>query len=305
MPAVAFALLLPLLVSCSKTNDNLVLVPVDGVVLHRDGEPLAGATVSFFGPTVRETIPLAPPASSPLAPEIRGAGRGIIYDNPPVATTDAQGRFRIVIAEGRYEVWIGGDAGSGVMSQHAQDVTVRTPRVTLDLRYQGYRVSGRVVGPGGAAVVYGRVFVGNSGNGTISQILNGGFSFLLPSDTYQFIAKPDPANSGVPMVTYPGIAVHADTVIDLSVDGHAVSGVVTGPGGIPLVLAGVFAQNLTVSAYSATGSQGEYRVYLPTGDYAFIVIPDPHLDTLSTRDFGVITIDAPRTLDFDLPGPAP
>lgn len=304
MPAAAFALLIPLLVSCSKTNDDVVLVPVDGVVRLRDGPPLAGVTVAFLGPVPQA----APPAArAPLAPEPRGAGRGVIYENPPIATTDALGRFQIPVPAGRYEVWIGGPADGGIMSQHASTVTLRSSRVTLDLRYEGYRLSGRLIGPGGTALTSGDVFVLSGTSTARASLVAGSYSLLLPADTFAIWANPGAAdyNRGVPRVKHEGIILASDSTIDLSVDGFEVTGTVTGPGGIPLDGGWVSAYAPTASAYSPTAADGTYRIYLPGMEYAFTVDPGPGRDSIGVYHNLGILIDADRTLDFNLSVPPP
>jgi len=299
MPAVVLALLTPIAVSCSKTNDSRILVPVEGIVRLRDGPPLGGITVAFFAP--RDTLVL--PALSPLAPEVRGSGRGLIYENPVIAKTDALGRFRTTLTEGRYEVWIGGPPDSGIMSQRMPDLALRSSRVTLDLRYAGYRLSGRLVGPNGTALTTGHIFVFSGTNTARSSIVAGGYSVLLPADTFDIWANPESVdyNRGIPRVKHDGIILSSDSALDLSVDGFVVTGTVTGPGGIRRVGGWVYASGSTASAYSPTAADGTYRMYLPGMEYVFTVDPAPGPGD-SVGVYPNVLIDADRTLDFDLPG---
>jgi len=285
MPATALALLTVLAPSCSEKADPVL---VDGIVRARDGSPFGGATVHFFGRTVPQ------PARHPLAPHrIAGAQPGQLF-----AVTNAQGYFSIELAGGLYEVWIGGVIDSAFMPQHAADMALRPPRSTLDLRYSGFRVSGRMIGPGGTPLASGHVFVLGSTNTMRADLRAGAFSMMLPRDSYVFWANPDAGYVGVPRVRYDGIAVASDTTIDLSVDGHAVAGTVTGPGGTPLGGAWVSAYTTTASAYAPTATDGTYRLYLPTREYTFRV-ESPEIGV----QYPPILIDAPRTLNFDLSGP--
>ena len=291
---MASALLAVLAVSCSGTSTPRNSVPVEGVVRMPDGSPVAGGTVAFF------EVPSRGAPSAPLAPSVP---RSQIFPGQPIAATDAQGRFSIRLPVGIYEVWVGGGADSGSMSLRASDVTVRPPRVRLDLHYAAFRVSGRMVGHGGTVIASGHVFVLSGTNTANAEIRSGLFRLLLPADTYGIWATPDAAYSGFPRLRFDSVAVASDTTFDLSVDGNEVTGTVTGPGGMPLEGAFVSGYASTASAYSPTASDGTYRIYLPTREYAFRVSPGHGRDSIGVRDYPPILIDSPRTLDFDLSGP--
>ncbi|TMQ47581.1 MAG: hypothetical protein E6K71_09580 [Candidatus Eisenbacteria bacterium] len=300
---MVLALLAPIAVSCTKTNDEFILVPVDGVVRLRDGGPLGGIRVGFFAPGSR-IVPLAPPPHSPLAPEGWRAGQGQIFENPIYATTDMQGHFRVALRQGRYEVWIGAASDSGIMSQSVPDLTLISSPVTLDLRYAGYRLSGRLIGPGGAALTNGSVFVLSRTNTARASVVAGSYSLLLPADTLAIWANPETVDSdrGIPRVKREAVILSSDSTLDLSVDGFVVTGTVTGPGGVPLDGGLVSATAATASAYSRTAADGTYRVYLPGMEYFFRVDPGPGRDSIGIRQYPNVLIDSDRTLDFDLSG---
>ena len=218
------------------------------------------------------------------------------------ATTDAQGTFRLRLPEGVWEVWIGGPADSGIMGQHAADVVLRLPSTSVDLHYLGYRVSGRLIGPGNATLNDGYLSILSKMNTTRVAVPSGSYTLLVPPDTLSIWANPSPFGyeAGIPQVRYDGIAVSSDTTMDLSLDGHLVSGRGTFDG-IPLYGGWVSASSPTAQAYSAFAADGTYRIYLPTREYVFTVYTGGRGD--GTHVYPAILIDAPRTLNFDLSGP--
>lgn len=298
MPRAALALLAMLAVSCSTRPGLEDLVHVEGVASLRNGPPLAGMTVSFFTPTAAGHAP------SPLAPERPGGRLRGTAPLPTFSITDAQGMFRIRLPEGRWEVWIGGLADSGIMSQHVADVMLRLPVASMDLHYQGYRVSGRLIGPGNATLTDGYLSILGRRNTARAPVRSGGYTFLVPTDTLNIWANPTPIDyeAGIPRVRYDGIIVASDTTIDFSLDGNLVSGKVTGSGGIPMYGGWVAAaaSDTTASAYMSIAMDGTYRLYLPTREYVFTVYSGGRGN--GTYVYPPILIDSPRTLDFDLSG---
>jgi carboxypeptidase family protein len=285
-------LLATLALSCSGTSTPRGHVLVAGVVRMPDGSPYAGGIVGFF------RAPVEFPAPRLLAP----APRSVIYENPPIAITNTQGQYSIHLQSGTYEVWVGGAADSGAISQHVTSVTLRTPSLGLDLLYAAYRVSGRMIGHGGTVVTSGHIWV-NGMSPARADIRNGSYTCLLPAGTYEIWANPGITYEGFPRVRF-DVAVASDTTMDLSVDGNELTGTVTGPDGAPLVGGYVAAVAATASAYSETASDGTYRIYLPTRTYTFEVSP-PNGEVWPVRTYPNILIDSPRTLDFDLSVPPP
>jgi hypothetical protein len=282
--------------SCSSDGGSLTKVPVSGTLRLRGGAPIPGATIVFLQET--------PPSGGvmPLAPRARKA---VIYPNPPVAITDAGGRYSIEIFSGRYDVWVGGGPDSGFMSQHMATITVRAPRVPLDLSYEGYRVSGKMIHLN-VALASGSIFVEGPTNTARATLHNSGYSMLLPGGAYDIWANPNEGYWGVPRVKFEGVTVSSDTTIDWHVDGHFVQGTVRTTGGSVVYGAVVAATSPNASAWNYTDSNGFYGLHLPTGAYRFIVTPPPGADTLGGVATGdSVPIDAPQTLDFTLPPPIP
>jgi hypothetical protein len=190
------------------------------------------------------------------------------------------------------------------MSQHVADVTLQLPSANLELHYLGYRISGRLIGPGNATLEDGHLSVTTPTDSVRASVSFGNYTLLVPAETLSIWANPSPSGyeSGIPRVRYDGIVASSDTTIDLSLDGHLVSGRATGPNGIPLYGGWVSASSATASAYHAFAIDGSYAIYLPTGEYAFTVYTGGRGD--GTHVYPPILINAPQTLDFDLPGTA-
>jgi len=267
---------------------------VDGIASLRNGPPLAGMTVSFHRPAAARN------ALSPLAP--KGLG---VQATPPLlnySRTDPQGRFSLRLPEGNYEVWISGPADSGIMSQHVADVALRLPVDSLNLHYQGFRVSGRLIGPGNTTLDQGYLSIRSRTSTARAAVLSGSYTLLVPIDSVSIWANPTPIDyeAGIPHVRYDGIVASSDTTIDLSLDGYLVSGRATGPAGIPLYGGWVAAEasDGTASAYMSIAMDGTYHLYLPTREYVFTVYTGSRGN--GTHVYPPLLIDAARTLDFDL-----
>jgi hypothetical protein len=280
--------------SCSDDVTGFRSSIVSGTLRVRSGAPLAGATVGFF-----EHVSSAP-APAPMSARAPAKDPG-----PPVVVTDVQGRFAIAVSRGRYDVWVGGVADSGIMPVPVTDVVVNASRVSLDLSYPGYHVTGRMTHLG-VWLASGSVFVLGPTNTARAELRNSAYSLLLPPGTYDVWANPNQGYWGVPRVLHEGIAVSSDTTIDLAVDGHFVEGTVRGPGGSVQYGATVSARAPGASAWNYTDSNGFYGLHLPDGEYEFLVTPPTGADTLGALDTLGVIITAPRTLDFQLaPKPAP
>src|SRR5207247_8737522 len=141
---------------------------------------------------------------------------------------DMQGHFRVALRQGRYEVWIGAASDSGIMSQSVPDLTLISSLVTLDLRYAGYRLSGRLIGPGGAALTNGSVFVLSRTNTARASVVAGSYSLLLPADTPAIWENPETVDSdrGTPRGTREAVIRPADSSPALPAAGFGVTGTV-------------------------------------------------------------------------------
>jgi hypothetical protein len=292
---MAAALLAALTTSCSGDDQKAAFV--SGTVRLRDGAPLPGVAVVFLGPA---TIA---PASTPLAPL---APHSVIYENPLRAITDATGKYSLWAPSGAYSAWLGGTPDSGHMSVSVAQVVVGTGRLSLNLSYPGYRVSGRMIFLNGSLSAGTVSVIGPTSNTTAQLRENGAgrfaertYSLLLPAGTYDFWAD-GTGYPQVPRVRFEGITVGADTVIDLPVNGNFVRGTVTAWNGSIVYGATVSATATGAFGYDVTTSIGTYGIHLPDGTYDFRVEPPPGADTLQVLTVPGVFINAPVTKDFTL-----
>lgn len=281
-------------VSCSDNGVGPMGI-VDGTVSLRDGAPLDTVVVSFFD----ARIPTAGAARATGAPK-----------SPPIQSwtrTDANGRFSLRLPTGLYSAWVGGAFDAGVMSQQVGSVTVNSPRVSLDLHYNGYRVTGALKHLN-VTLAAGSVFVVGPTNTARSELRESAYSLLLPAGTYDIWANPNEGYWGVPRVKFTGVAVAADTMIDFPCDGHFVQGTVKDVFGNAVSGATVGAQAEGAGTWNYTDSNGGYGLHLPDGVYDFLVTPPYVVTDLKPLSVQNVPISAPTTLDFVLqlaPVPVP
>ena len=288
LPGWSLPLLMILATSCTQDpfHQGQPSVRVDGSVFLRDGPPLAGVLVDFHYVTSTQR------ASTPMAPATP----------PPItwAVTDSEGAVHIWLREGQWQVWVGGRDETVIMSQHIADTSVRLPGTTLDLHYNGYRVTGHVIGPGHVPMDDAFMRLSVRATNTIDiPVRSTGYSLVVPPDTVTIWTYPG-IEDGYPHVRSQ-IVASSDTTIDLSLDGNLVSGHATGVSGIPLYGGWVEADNANASANSTIAVDGSYSMYLPTGEYVFTLYTGGRGD--GTHVYPPMLIDSPRTLDFTPPAP--
>lgn len=292
MRAIGFPLLVMLVASCSPAPPRRAsLVDVQGTVSLRNESPLAGVRIYFFTFSDPRAISPTAPARAPATPPLL-----------PYTISDSLGKFRLRLPEGRWNVWIGGQDESGVMRQHVATADLHLPSTSLELQYLGYRVSGHLIGPGNTTLGDGSLSITSGTNSMHLSVPSSGYRLLLPSAPLDILAIPGPED-GFPQVRYDSLLVSSDTTIDLSLDGNAVSGRATGPGGIPLYGGWIAASSANASANSTFTVDGSYRMYLPTGTYVLTLYTGGRGN--GTHVYDPILIDSPRTLDFDLPAGTP
>jgi Carboxypeptidase regulatory-like domain len=251
-------------------------IVVTGSILDRDGGGIEGARVAFFAAT---------------GPGLPGG-----YSS---ATTDAAGSYQAELVEGRYSVYI--DA-TGFIADRFPDIELSKARNRMDHRFTGVRISGVLTGPGGALLPNAEGIVyGDHGSGSI-RVTSGTYSVLLPPGTYDLYFRSGDNTLGLPEIRLPQVSVASDTTIDVLLDGNLVTGVVLGPGGVPLVGATVAANSIRSTAHNRTLLNGGYSLRLPSGGYIFRVTPPSNLAFIASRGYGPFVINQPVTLDFDLSG---
>lgn len=283
MLMIALALLAAGCASSAKVKG--ALVEVHGVIRDREGVGIEGIAVHFSQPE-----------------------DGGLRTTAAAARTNGRGEFRLHARPGRYTTIL--DARDLRVPTVFLDSTVVGPStLRLDYQYGGFKVQGRVMGPGGRPVRAGAIEVsGNSpdfrrGLNLGARLRRGRYVLFLPRGTYYFKTKPLPeylpGTEGPP-----AIDIDADTTIDFAASGHLVEGRIT-LGASPWSHAeinarGVWPDTRGVFAGSVTNSDGRYRLYLPGGSYRFFVRSGTDLSPFMPRFFDR-EITGPQRMDLSFP----
>jgi hypothetical protein len=278
MPMVALALLVTGCASSEPVKSGLV--DVYGVIRDREGVGVQGIYV-------------------------------YVDDQCSSPPTDAHGRFRIPARPGRHSFLLDG-FNVPFPAVHIDTVVVGPSATRLDYRYGGFKVEGRLAGPGGRAIdgvvnVFGNSPDTDYGIRVRSRLKRGRYVFFIPRGVYYFQTEPTveyyPATDGGRRP--PKIQIDADTTIDLSASGHLVEGRVTLRGQplsrVTVEVRGVaWADTVETSAVSTTTSKGRYRLFVPNGSYTFFIHREPYLSPFAVRWFRR-EIRGPERIETNLP----
>jgi hypothetical protein len=260
--------------ACAKLPLNaLPPVPVTLTVRDPAGTGVAGAGVSFR------------------------AVQGYIQKS---GETDSTGSVTLDLIPEKYSFVVYGP--SGYPASAYGSATITHDNNTLTYTYAGKRVTGRVLDPVGTPLGRGWIEARQGSYRIAYADLQGGgaFSLLIAPGAYFFVAIGEP-NSGLPATSTGWISITADTTLDVPMQGVALSGVVFGPGGLPLPRSTLVADAGTGSASSTVADdQGHYQMYAPLPGYRTTVRPDTSY--ILPRSFPYTTIAAPTVRDFDLSG---
>jgi len=224
-------------------------------------------------------------------------GINVYIDDRSWNATNNEGAFRVRVKPGRYRVFLGGFRVR-VPGADMDTVVVGPSGTRLDYQYGGFKIEGRLVGPGGRAIRDGVVQAfGDSpdiryGIYVGSRLKRGRYVLFVPRGIYYFKTEPFPeyypaTDRGA---RPPAIRIDADTTIDFPAGGHAVEGRIT-LRGRPLSGATVDAYGVSwpdtaeIRARSATTSNGRYRLFVPNGHYTFFISRGPELSPFVTRWF--------------------
>jgi carboxypeptidase family protein len=259
-------------------------VLVSGTITDRLGGPIPGATVDFY------------PASTSL---------GAFYD-PQRITTDSTGSYALELAAGPYRLIIAPPTNVGFDRYYDSRVEVSQKNSKFDYVFQGFHVMGRVIGSTGTALTNAAIYAqatdpltrGVTAEGATGS---GAFSLLLPAGTYTFLASPDPY-SGFPTRFLDDFSIRSDTTFDIPLGGDPVTGIVSGPGGVPLSSLLVSALGSRDAARDRTDSDGRYTLYVRPGGYHFRCQPTGTEAYIFPRISTLRAISSPTTLNFDLSG---
>jgi hypothetical protein len=228
------------------------------------------------------------------------------FYGPEQTRTDSTGSYSIQLAAATWKLFlfVRGAEDSHVAWHRQYSVTLAPENPVVDFRIESYRVEGRVIGPTGA--VLDSAYVSASATtvfeGASDRARAGKFSLLLPPGEYDFYANSNEPDRGNPIRILRGVPVRADTSFDIVLAGDPVTGLVRGPGGMPLFRVLVVAEGDLQFSKARTGSDGRYGMYLPPGDYTLSCSPDPTEAHILTRVYPPRRIAGASVIDFDLSG---
>src|SRR5512132_2108227 len=238
-PTLRLVPLLALATSLSCANvptTPSVIGTVTGQITDRDGPGIEQARLHFRSLDPRDQQPQPGPIVYD-APRVDGprakAHRSASLD--AMTVTDANGRFRIQLPAGPYEVYVEPERGYPFVE--IQRVTFDPAHTELNYRYTGVRVTGAMTGPGGMALPGGfvQVYMYRPDQPSISagaDLIAGRYTLLIPPGTYELRASAQ-ATFGLPILDRQ-LTVVRDTTVDLDLDGFALTGIVVGQNGLPL-----------------------------------------------------------------------
>ena len=219
--------------------------------------------------------------------------------------TDADGRYRVTLLPGTYNVSIGLPSGSSFVSKNIQDYKIAGDQ-TLDIKLdRGSILSGRVTDPDGKPVqnVYVNVYSpqpGAFGNGGNTDE-DGRYRVVLLPGTYSIsIGLP----SGSPFVSksIPDYKIAGDQTFDIKLDrGVALSGRITDPDGRPVqnVNVNLWSQETQTGGGAQTDAEGRYRITLLPGTYSLNINP-PQGSPLVSKSILSYQVPIDQTLDIKL-----
>ena len=252
-------------------------VILSGRVLDPNGNPVDGAHLNAFSPQT-------------------GTGNG--------ANTDEDGRYRIALNPGVYEVNVSLPQDSPFVAKRIESLELTGNR-TLDIRLQqGLILSGRVIDPDGNPVQNAHVNAWdpqlNSGNGS-STDQDGRYRIPLLRGSYDVnVFLPPEAPFIAPR--FERTNIFSDTVLDFILErGSSLSGTVFGPDNQGVADVNLWASDPRTGEGNGTQSDedGTYTIILRDGFYDLDVNPRPE-SLLVNKRLRDIEVAGDRNLDITL-----
>ena len=276
-----------LLASCSDLPAKpLPLVTAAGTVLDREGSPLGGFRLDFIPTGLKPHEPV------PAAPQ---SGR---------AYTDGAGAFSVTLYTGDYDVFLEpifpGEYGGALV--HGVRISAARPR--FDYRFAGVRLGGEIRGPGGVPLTGARVRayqLGGDYDSRSAESADGRYAMVMPPGVWDIFAIPPYSLEGLPTLGLGLVQVGADTTIDISLTGEAVTATVTGQSALPVSGAQVSLSATSADCSGTTVSDGTALLHVPAGDYHGYLRPPSGQSYIATRSFPV-SVTGPMALALDLWG---
>jgi hypothetical protein len=226
-----------------------------------------------------------------------------------VVSTNARGDYRIRLRPGRYSMHLSNVSGlrSRIPAIDLDTIQV-TDRVTrFNYQYGGSKVTGTIAGPKGGVSSGVIIAHGTERAGVhvvvMARIKDGKYSFFVAPGKYRL--ESDSLPTGLPKFEGQELTVSGDTTIHLEATGHYVTGRVALGAKEPLVGARVQAwgevAGVSRSSEVATGGDGKYGMYLPSGRYGVTVWPARSQRFISTKAIECV-VDDDEHFDIDMSG---
>jgi carboxypeptidase family protein len=216
------------------------------------------------------------------------------YEGEEVLTV-ANGTFQVELPTGEYYVDL---SRIGYVSRSAL-ITVSPSVSQFDYRFEGVTISGSMSGPGGAPVSDVIVSVSGRLGGGFAEVTGNAYSILAPRGCYSMGFRS--GTPGLPTIRWPQVCVTSDTTLPVALDGHLVTGTVSGRGNVGRVTVAAFYGDGVQAAWDDTDGAGVYSLLLQAGSYTFVAVP---YDSTFIMPFsrGLTAVTAPMALDWDLTG---
>ena len=255
-------------------------VTVKGSITDRDGPALVNFIVAF------RPFQAAPNQPTPWV----------------TAITDVNGSFQVALAPGLYKAHIG-PSDQSLFDVSIPKFEVGAAGSRFDYRYSGTRVTGEVTGPDGSLLVEALVTVAAKADGEYVDLraVGGHYSILLPPGEYDLYGASGTAYSGIPSTEVEADISASDTLINLALTGHVLTGMVTLGGSAPLANVRVYAQSdaSRVQAFAKSGLDGSAVLYLPSGGYSLTAFPP---DGVIGPETAHVSISGDASIPIDFPG---
>jgi len=229
----------------------------------------------------------------------------------PLTFTNIDGFYEIInLPSGSYFLDFEPSTSSHLLATR-EPLTISGANAILDVNLElGYYLSGYVTDSMGVGLfevdlnVYDQltgIQLNTPGDNTDET---GFYDVVVPAGVFRLLYRSIAGARLVP-VQITNVTINSDTTIDATMySGFYVSGVVTGPGGVPVADADLDADNSItgIRVYTPgdnTNSNGEYQLLLPGGIFNINVTPDPIEHLVPGMEFSFI-VNSDVTLNFSL-----
>ncbi|MGE5180358.1 MAG: carboxypeptidase-like regulatory domain-containing protein [Bacteroidota bacterium] len=272
------------LVSCADMpTAPRATVQVTGTILDRNGTGIQAAYVWF----------------ADKAPHSKGTHPAEFF-----AVTDLNGAFSASLPEGQYLIVISPPGFSAYAPTFLESQTIGRAGLRLDYRFNWVRVAVHPTISGGqtakelAVQVYPDYSLGFIWSQDM-RLAGTDREVFVPPGTYRMEMALTGTGYGY-VYQYRTVQVTADTTMDVSFSGYAVTTHVTGPGGAPVQGGEIYASSDNGVAHARLDANGAAILYLPAGTYRFSAYAAT--SNVMGRVLPGVAVNGDASLNFDLSG---